>query len=161
MKTLLNHKESRIKDGIRVSIEIAINQSNHTYFSVCGEVHQMTDGRPRLLSGGQCTKEMREFFPEFHDFLNLHLSDLDGKPMYAMENGMYFLEHLHDTSNDYSILTIMKHFRISYQEAIELSIMKRDAQKERIESYYPRWKQEMNNAIERLEQLCGRKLILD
>jgi hypothetical protein len=104
---------------------------------------------------------MREFYPEFHDFLDLHLSDLEGKPMYAIENGMYFLEHLNETSNDYSILTIMKHFRIPYQEAIELSIMKKDEQKERIYSYFPRWKQEMDNAIERLEQLCGQKLILD
>lgn len=161
MKTLLSYKESRIIGDTRVVIEIAVNKSNHVYLSVCGKVHQMTDGRPRLLSCGQCTKEMREFYPEFHDFLDLHLSDLDGKPMYAMENGMYFLEHMHETSNDISILTIMKHFRISYQEAIELSIMKRDSQKERIESYYPRWKQEMNNAIERLEKLCGQKLILD
>lgn len=160
MKTLLCHKESKIKDGIRVSIEIAINQSNHIYMSVCGEVHQMTKGRPSLLSCGQCTEELREFFPEYHDFLDLHLSDMNGAPMYAVENGLYFLEHLHDTSNDYSILTIMKHFRISYQEAIELSISKRDTQLERINSYRLRWRREMNNAIERLEQLCGQKLIL-
>ena len=160
MKTLLSHKESKTKDGIRVTIEIAINQSNHVYLSVCGEVHEMTGGKPRLVSCGQCTGEMREYFPEYHDFLDLHLSDIDGKPMYAMENGMYFLEHMNENSNDISILTVMKHFRISYQEAIELSIMKRDAQKERIYSYYPRWHQEMDKAIERLERLCGQKLVI-
>lgn len=109
MKTLLSYKESRTIGNTRVVIKIEVNKSNHVYLSVCGEVYDTTNSyRGRLESCGQCTKEMREFYPEFHDFLDLHLSDLEGKPMYAIENGMYFLEHLNETSNDYSILTDRK-----------------------------------------------------
>ena len=49
MKTLLSHKESKTKDGIRVTIEIAINQSNHVYLSVCGEVHEMTSKKDKKV----------------------------------------------------------------------------------------------------------------
>jgi hypothetical protein len=102
---------------------------------------------------------MREFFPEFHDFLDLHLSDLDGKPMYAVDNGLYFLQHV--GKDNISVDTIKRHFRIDSDEANKLISMDEFSQLGRIASYVPRWKQEMNNAIERLEQLCGKKLILD
>ena len=162
MGTLLSYKESRKKGSVRVVININIERTNHTYLSVCGEVYDVINShRSKLVSCGQCTKEMREFFPEYHDFLDLHLSDLDGKPMHAMENGLYFLKKLHESDSDVSILTIMKHFRISYQEAIEISVMGEPAQRLRISSYYPRWMSEMTHAIKRLEQLCGKKLVIE
>lgn len=159
MKTLLSYKESRIIGDTRVVIEIAVNKSNHVYLSVCGEVWNFPTRSKEPVSCGQCTKEMREFYPEFHDFLDLHLSDLDGKPMYAVDNGLYFLRHV--GKDNISIDTIKRHFRIDSDEANKLISMDEFSRLGRIASYVPRWKQEMNNAIERLEQLCGQKLILD
>lgn len=160
MKTLLSYKESKRIGNTRVVIKIEVNKSNHVYLSVCGEVYDTTNSyRGRLESSGQCTKEMREFYPEFHDFLDLHLSDLDGKPMYAVDNGLYFLRHV--GKDNISVDTIKRHFRIDADEANKLIAMDEFSQLGRIASYVPRWKQEMNDAIERLEQLCGEKLILD
>lgn len=154
MGTLLKYKESRMKGDVRVVIEIAIERTNHVYLSVCGKVWDYKQSQTGPVSCGQCTDEMREFFPEYHDFLDLHLSDINGEPMYAIENGLYYLK------NSYSIDVVCKHFRIDKEEAKNLWAMTTDERIERINSYRLRWKLEMCQAIKRLEKLCGQKLSL-
>ncbi len=60
------------------------------YFSLTAEIHRK--GHPnKCQSGGADHKTILKHFPQFADLAALHLSDMDGKPTYAEENGWYKL----------------------------------------------------------------------
>lgn len=61
-----------------------------SYFSLTYTSHQQ--GMPdNDYSGGVCHEEILKWYPQFADLAKLHLSDIDGVPMHAEENGWYNL----------------------------------------------------------------------
>lgn len=60
------------------------------YFSITVDQHRT--GHPNQCQSGGCMHdEVLKHFPKFADIVALHLSDIDGVPSYAAENGWYRL----------------------------------------------------------------------
>ena len=68
--------------------------------------------------GGCCHEIILEHFPQFADLVALHLSDHDGAPMYAVENGFYHLGGTRWQRPKFDVAA--KHFRITEAEARQL-----------------------------------------
>lgn len=68
--------------------------------------------------GGSCGaghETILEHFPQFADMAAMHLSDIDGVPMYALENGFYHLGGTHWERPKFDVAA--RHFRITEDEA--------------------------------------------
>ena len=79
------------------------------YFSVTGSFYPNGGSVNSQNASCGCLHEtILEHFPNLADVIALHLSDIDGTPMYAYENGKYFLDHPEEYDDD----VIAKHFRI-------------------------------------------------
>lgn len=105
-----------------------------------------------MVCAGCCHEALEEFFPEFKRFADLHLSDWQGIPMYAVENGFYWLKN---GENE----TLKKNLRLSDYELITLCTY---AENKEIFAYlldkmglYSKWESESNQAIKILEGLVG------
>lgn len=69
------------------------------YFSITGQIdrvlRQRVEGRIyealREEAGGCLHEEIAEHFPELKPLIRLHLSDMDGTPIHALENGYFWL----------------------------------------------------------------------
>lgn len=59
------------------------------YFSITGTVFNEKDWE----ASGCIHDQIMEYFPELEILIELHLNDLDGKPMYFIENSMYFIKN--------------------------------------------------------------------
>lgn len=117
-------------------------------------------GKPHIdkymIGGGACGEEIAKQFPQFAIFDKLHLSDVNGAPMYAIENGFY---HLTVTG----VKVAADYLRISENEAQKL----KDTCKDKAVFGYTllkmglidKWKNEANEAIKILEELTGKKFI--
>lgn len=76
------------------------------YFSITGEIWKCN--KYGLKYGQDCVAcgclhdEIEEHFPGlFSDVIALHLSDMDGTPMHAVENGWYWYQQDKDEGLDY------------------------------------------------------------
>lgn len=148
-------------------------KGNHApYFTITTEVHQA--GFPaREWSGGADHETILRYFPRFADLVALHLSDIDGVPMHAEANGLYFLagavagnlgQRFHYGDADRYPLTMAEcrktfadHLRIPLERAQtiawEVADMKADEAKEHlagiVENLRPQWKAEADAAREK------------
>ena len=102
------------------------------YFSVTGKVFKMTkkgkaDHRSYLMAGA-IGDLFAKTFPQYKDICDLHLHDVDGSPMYAVENGLYFIEN-----KKYAADAISSHFNIFNEEATQLrdSVLELETEEER------------------------------
>ena len=59
------------------------------YFSLTGRI--VINGRTDI--SGAIHEEILKYFPQLEDFVSLHLSDIDGKPLHSLENGKYMLNY--------------------------------------------------------------------
>jgi hypothetical protein len=95
--------------------------------------------------GGCCHDEILKHWPDLQPLVDLHLSDIDGIPMHALENGFYHLGGTNWQEAKFDVAA--RHFRISEQEARNL-VGPKQALAVWIESQKPRWLAEANTAIE-------------
>lgn len=100
---------------------------------------------------GSLHKQMEEEHPgEYTDAIALHLSDIDGVPMYAVENGYYFLQVARgNIEGEYTYETVAKHLRISVEDANKLQTYNKDQFTQFVEDQKPRWKAEADAAIKK------------
>jgi hypothetical protein len=99
MKTTtgLTHKIStKDTEGNTLFIEIRLDdecKNGHQDFAITGSGYEK--GKPltdcNLIYGGCCHDEIIAARPDLKIFVDLHLSDYEGIPMYAAENGFYHL----------------------------------------------------------------------
>lgn len=139
-------KNSYIEVNIRLNDEC---KNGFEEFSITGRYRNKTDE-----IGGCIHKEIARHFPEFKIFINLHLCDYKGMPMYSVANGFYFLENGKKKA-------LIEHLRVSEEECDKIAGMTVNMkhfsyliQKMRLPE---RWKQEADNAIKMLEELTGKK----
>ena len=113
------------------------------HFSITREV--WGDSQGFLRKTGANHEEILKHFPELQDFVDLHLSDIDGTPMYAVENGWYW------NSEKYDRNVIARHLRISEDAADKLhnSAKTKEEFAEFVESQKERWLSEANAVVQK------------
>ena len=135
-----------------------IKRNNYPYFSITND-----DGADH--------KNILKWFPEYQDLIDLHLSNIDGVPMYAYENGIFFFwssvdGHLGEKfandgfSFDKNLKFLADHLRIPIDMAKEIrrkvvaeyepgGVRHKKRFCEIVNSMKPRWKIEALNCIKK------------
>lgn len=146
--------EKRIDDKI-ICVHIRLSDdcnNGHADFSMTGEIYSQIKTDSRMICGGCCHEEILKIFPEFKIFADLHLSDSQGTPMYAVENGYYFFKR-----EEYA--KVQSHLRLTDEELCFLvnnvSDKKHFAYQLHKLGLPERWKSKADEAIKILEQLVG------
>jgi hypothetical protein len=113
-------------------VEITIStdgSSTGPYFSINGRLLEIqSHGRFTETISGCIHDEILKVAPELKPFVDLHLSDLDGVPMYAVGNGFYWLckiagipqQYGPDQSPEECRKILQEHLRIGYAETLFL-----------------------------------------
>lgn len=92
---------------------------------------------------GVCHNLLLHVKPSLSDLVAMHLCDMDGTPMYALENGFFYCQHAETYSDD----AIAHHFRISLADVPALRGMSEAELSAWIETQRPRWKAEADAVI--------------
>ena len=159
-KIILSKEELRETDFSRFEIEIRLDdecKNGHDDFAITamGRYKDHTNKYDPWDMCGCCHEEILKLRPDLKPFVDLHLSDSKGAPMYTIENGYYFLttdtkeatcNYLRITSNEYDVLKNSGdklHFVLQIQN---LGIV-------------DRWQNEANEAIKLLESMTGEKYV--
>lgn len=140
----------------RVEVNIRLNdecKNGHADFAITGTVYeQYANGRWFDAEGGCIHDVIARCFPKFKPFIDLHLCDAKGAPMYAQANGFY---HLRNSPREMT----MKYLRITDQEYDRFF---REAEDQLYFTYLlqimgipARWEEEARAAIRQLEELTG------
>lgn len=144
-KELKYQVEKEISEGEYIKVEIRLNdECNNGFneFAITGKKGQMC---------GCIHEEILKYFPEFKIFVDLHLRDVKGVPMYPVINGFYFLKNK-------KINKLQQHLNCNEEE---LNIIK-NATSEKEFAYLihkcglmKKWEEEAKKGIEKLEKLTG------
>lgn len=162
-KTLVSRKA--VVEGRRALVAAKISTENG-YFSVTGNAHY-NFRRDLSPSIGGCIHEiLLKIWPKsLKNLIPLHLSDLNGVPMYAVENGFYWIagacgglgEKYHGANDgrhtpDDCYLIAKNHFRANDADISALMEEARKRGKAAVEEYVsrqlPRWKMEAQKALD-------------
>ena len=87
----LVYKISKVIPDGRISVTIKLSdecKNGHQDFSITGNIF---DSEGRCISGGCIHDDILLHFPKFKIFVDLHLCDYLGNPMYATANGFYHI----------------------------------------------------------------------
>lgn len=141
-------------------------KNGHQDFAITGNIYDsLISKSDRYYESGGCIHdEILKHFPEFKIFIDLHLCDYKGAPMYAVENGFYhlangfsnmqddesfvqkFCEYYRLTEKQYYILQESENQLEYAVNLIELGILNQ-------------WQQQANEAIKILEGLTGETFV--
>lgn len=145
------------KHNHKVEVQLADECKNgHQDFSITATFWNPGAARTdrKMITAGCCHEDILKVYPELKIFVDLHLSDYLGRPMYAAENGRY---HFNNSSKEVA----MNYLRISAEEyeslkpyAIDEGLFAHHFDQTAI---LARWKQEADVAIKQLEEWTGEK----
>jgi len=160
------------KDGNTMRIKIRLNdecKNGHQDFSITADIWEK--GKPLSdrywIAGGCCHDEILAAHPELKTFVDLHLCDYKGIPMYAVENGFY---HLREGFTDSKPGTkdfknkFCKYYRIGEAQFDVLNLSENKTQYAihlQNMSILEQWSNQANIAIEQLEQMTSKKFLVD
>lgn len=158
------------KENIFVSIRLNDECKNgHQDFAITGDIYEA--GKPKtdryFISGGCIHEEILKAFPEFKIFVNLHLCDYKGVPMHPTANGFYHLTNGFNNTKPYDAgfkTEFCEYYRISAKQFDKLATAKNVTQYALIlqkENILEQWEKEANEAIKILENLTGKKFLVD
>lgn len=82
----------RLKNGILIYVDITTERE---YFSITGSMYNSVKLDSHLICGGCIHDEILKYFPELRPLVNIHLADLQGRPLHAIDNGFYQLGRMH------------------------------------------------------------------
>ena len=100
-------------NGTQLVVEYGLQTTNHTYFSITSTLYR--DGKRNdssYISGGCQHEVIQKTTNKFDDLIKLHLSNVSGEPMYAVEDGFYHYCNDKKAGADY--------LRLSTEQAKEL-----------------------------------------
>jgi hypothetical protein len=158
------------QETIYISIRLDDKCGNgHQDFSITADVyeHPKSKASRYFAMGGCCHEEILKHFPEFKIFVDLHLCDYLGNPMYAVANGLYHLQNgFNNTKPDAPNFKEMfySYYRITPEQYDVLSTSEDKAQ------YWlnlsqlqipEQWKSQADKAIAILEELTQTKFVVD
>lgn len=153
----------QIGEDQKITVNIRLNdecKNGHQDFSITGEVTE----RGRFEMGGCIHEEIEKHFPEFKIFINLHLADHEGIPMYAVENGFYHLTNGFERAEKGQKAAFCEYYRVTPQQYDELLKCENTIQyavKLDKLGILKQWKKEANKAIKLLEKLTGDEFVVD
>lgn len=147
------------KDIFKIAVNINLDddcKNGCCDWSITADIYRKAkNNRWYHYSGGCCHEEIQKHFPEFQKFVNLHLSDYCGAPLYAVENGYYIMHHDgKDKAKEY--------LRITDEEAETLCAAPDKAYFKYLLyelGIVARWKNESFAAISELENMTGCKWV--
>ena len=148
---LMKHIVFRNTKDQKLRLNLGLEKTNYVYFNFTMDVYE----RGRDVGGGAAHDTMIKILPELKKHIDLHLSDINGVPLHAVENGFYYLKN----PNKYNVQVVADHFRISTSEASKLQkgVKKEELTKNDIilfvEQQKIRWKKEADNAIKWIRKL--------
>ena len=146
-----------------VVVTIALNDdcnNGHANFSITASIYDGTIcSDSRMTAGGCCHDEILKLYPEFKSFVDLHLSDMYGAPMYAVANGFYHLRDKDKTPDERK--TIVKKYM--WVDNDQFAILNTAEDKEHFHFLIEQlglpvyWLAEAQAGITQLEKLTGQK----
>eukprot|EP00918_Siedleckia_nematoides_P098118 GHVU01214820.1.p1 GENE.GHVU01214820.1~~GHVU01214820.1.p1 ORF type:complete len:309 (+),score=46.21 GHVU01214820.1:707-1633(+) len=156
-----------VKDKDFGKIDIIVKIRLDKDFAITGDIYEVGKRSDRAnISGGCIHEDIEKHFPEFKNFIALHLADCNGIPMYAVENGFY---HLQNGFNSTKVTDktfkaeFCKYYRIEEKHFNKININDK--------MYFSfmliklgiadRWKEQAKEAIKQLEELTGNKFKSD
>lgn len=149
---------SRTLSNKKIEVNIRLNdecRNGHADFAITGTVYEKDKwGHWKWTSCGCCHDEIQKYFKKFTPFIDLHLCDAIGAPMYAVGNGRY---HLRESSRE----VVKNYLRITDEEYDYFKTHDCDDLLFKYQLYkkgiVARWKEEAQSAIAYLESLTGQK----
>ena len=157
---------------VNMRIKIRLNdkfKNGHQDFSITAIFWEVGKARNdhNMIGGGCCHDEILKHRPDLQIFVNLHLCDFTGCPMYAVENGFYHLTNgLNNTKpNDAKFKPeFCRYYRIT---AEQFDVLAQSENKLRYAINLQKlgillqWMDEARQAILLLEHLTGKKFLID
>ena len=156
----LIYKIEKIYKNTLVCVKIRLNdecKNGHQDFSIVATIYEANKPKNNnyMITGGCCHDEILKAFPEFKTFVDLHLCDYIGAPLYAIENGLYHMKdkqtamnYLRITEEQYDSLNVTTDKLYFGYLLHELGIVKQ-------------WSKEAKKAIELLESLTNTTFLID
>jgi hypothetical protein len=164
MTTTQNKKTSDLRftintqdiEGNDLIIKIRLNderKNGHNDFSITGTISKNRS----FISGGCIHEDILKARPDLKLFVDLHLADSKGVPMYAIENGFYHLQ-------ESGITTVKNYLRLNDTQAEIMATAEDKAHFHyliHVLNLPAQWQAEAKKAIERLEEWTGLTFIDD
>lgn len=156
------------KDGNDLVITIRLNDecnNGHQDFAITADGYKKGLRSDRaFLYGGCCHEEILAVRPDLKLFVDLHLCDYLGTPMYPIANGFY---HLHNGTNDKPMTSeeFCEYYRITPEQYYQLYKAMDKVHYSIILESMPEirknWQSQADAAIVLLEQWTGKKFLID
>lgn len=170
----LRHSISVNDSTANILIKIRLDdecKNGHQDFSITATIWEIGKARTErnCIAGGCCHEDILEVRPDLRLFVDLHLADYTGVPMYAVENGIYHMKNQY--FSEYRKITpeefkaeFCEYYRITPAQYDELKTCKnvlRYAIKLQRLGVLEQWKKEADKAIAMLEEWTGQKFLID
>ena len=161
-----NNSEVNMRIKIRLNDECKNGHQDFSITATYWEVGKVRNNR-NMIAGGCCHDEILKHRPDLQIFVNLHLCDFTGCPMYAVENGFYHLTNGFNNTkpNEANFKAeFCSYYRIT---AEQFDILAQSENKLRYAINLQKlgillqWMDEARQAILLLEQWTGKKFLID
>lgn len=159
-------------EGNSMRIKIRLNDecgNGHQDFAITADIFEK--GKPKIdkyiMMCGCCHDEIIAAHPELKIFVDLHLCDYKGIPMYAVENGYYHLRNgFNNTPSDSSKFKIefCEYYRVTIRQFEVLNTSENKTQYAlNIKKLHilDQWENQAREAISILEGLTGKQFLID
>ena len=162
----INNSEVNMRINIRLDDECKNGHQDFSITATFWEIGKVRNDR-NMIAGGCCHDKILKHRPDLQIFVNLHLCDFTGCPMYAAENGFYHLTNGFNNTkpNDANFKPeFCSYYRIT---AEQFDILAQSENKLRYAinlqklGILMQWMDEARHAILFLEQLTGKKFLID
>lgn len=121
----------------------------------CDKEGNRLKGKDKYCISGAIADEISKHIPELKDFVDMHLRNYLGQPMYPMENGIYWMKQ--------GLEKGMVYLGATREEAEILSVDLEDKAYFKYQLFalgiVDRWKAKSDEMIKRLEKMTGKKWV--
>jgi len=155
----------------KITVKVRLNdecKNGHQDFAITADIYEKNkNGRFIWAAGGCCHEEIIKHFPNLKMFVDLHLCDYTGAPMYPSANGLYHLTNgFHNTPIESPKFKTeyCEYYRITAEQFDALKTAKNKTQFAILLDslgILNQWKEQANKAIKYLEELTGDEFLND